>query len=123
MRWAVVLVAALAAAGVVGFLVTRSSDEAPPQAVVRIEAPDEVCWDAQLNIPDGQGASADAPVVQDGCGHDTFDLGTGRGASVVVTKTTGPGLLSAAILIEGEEVARQTVSAESGSLTVVTPSD
>ncbi|HSH58795.1 MAG TPA: hypothetical protein VK988_03970 [Acidimicrobiales bacterium] len=49
MRRAVVLVAALATVGVVGFLVTRSSDEAPPQAVVRIEAPDEVCWDAQLN--------------------------------------------------------------------------
>ncbi|HSH61367.1 MAG TPA: hypothetical protein VK988_17345 [Acidimicrobiales bacterium] len=121
MRGAVVLVAALAAAGVVGFLVTRSGDEAPPQAVVRIEAPDEVCWDAQLSIPEGQGASPDAPVVQDGCGHDTFDLGTGRAASVVVTKTTGPGLLSAAILVDGEEVARQTTTLASDSITVAPP--
>ena len=117
-----VLIAAVVA-GLVLFLVTRSKDEPPPQAVVRIEAPDEVCWEAQLNIPESQRASPDAPVVQDGCGHDTFDLATGRGASAVVTRTTGTGLLAAAILVDGEEVARQTTTPEADSVTVAAPRD
>ncbi|HSH58794.1 MAG TPA: hypothetical protein VK988_03965 [Acidimicrobiales bacterium] len=35
-----------------------------------------------------------------------------------MTKTTGPGLLSAAILVDGEEVARQTTTPASDSATV-----
>jgi hypothetical protein len=122
-RRTVVVVIALATAGLVAFLVRRSNDDPqpPPQTVVRVEAPDELCWDAQLSIPGLQGGSGVAQVTHDGCGHDTFDLGLGAGGSATVTRTAGPGLLAAVILSDGKEVARQTTAPGTDSVTVAYP--
>ena len=125
MSRAAVLVAALIVAGLVVVVVRGSGgDEGPPpQTVVRIEAPDELCWEAQLSIPEGSSEAGVAQVTHDGCGHDTFDLGTGAGGSATVTRTEGPGVLAAVILTDGSEIARRTTTPDSDSVTVAYPED
>jgi hypothetical protein len=112
----IVLIAAL-----IGGAAKKVTDDSKTPASVNIEAAPSVCWLVTLT---GSNSSGLAQNQQEGCGNGTFNLGTGLGRNVVVTKKPNlnnpneASTLTAVLIVDGKEKTRQSTNAMGGSVTL-----
>ena len=85
----------------------ETSDALRP-AAVRVEAEDNVCWEATLAAEDETAAD---PQHEEGCGGEReFPLAGYAGRTVAVSKTSGEGGLTVVVTIDGREIQRRSTT-------------
>jgi len=106
-----------ACVAVIGGAANEVVEDSEKPATVRVEAAPDVCWLVTLTSSGGE-AGGLGQNQQEGCGTGSFELSGGLGRNAIVNKRSGAGPLTAILVVDGEEKARQTTNAEFGSVTV-----
>ncbi len=110
------IIASMIVALVVAGAVDQTGPDADSPATVQLRAGPATCW--TVTLTSGGSGSSLSQTQEKGCGDASYDLGTGPGRRAVVVKTSGPGALTAVVLVDGNEVDGRSTNAELGSFAV-----